>query len=451
MKLSPQRHFPPARQLVIVAATALVAAACSGMKPANGHGANAPAPVVAGGDAACPLATFGDWQTFLEAHAGDDRLANTCEDQPCDQALWTDVDTHVRQVLDACAMTIQANPALATCTQHLRTYLPTWLRMHDSTSYGFKLDNKAYLAAEEAPDMPVGMMKIPAALVAALPDRAKVEAAARDNGWKYLAHDSGLIGGRVFVTIPDPQGRFDQWMLFNFDIDQNGAPSAQVNTDLPVSMLVVQKKAADGTPLPNVRLNFRDHHIVADAGNAFHLDAAVDGTGKCYGCHPSGVRKLLPIRTGVTEARPVKGEAGYVVGEAANDPAFAMSRLNELNAKLEGYGLPDWNGTQIPAEHGPSIGADQGCSGCHDGANRGFLTVSTSEVQLEEKLVTELAMPPSPNNWPLVERRLGATPLSAADQQTLDQQTSAHQQVHADFMAARFPALKAWLLESSCQ
>ena len=40
---------------------------------------------------------------------------------------------------------------------------------HDDSSYGFAVDNEAYFAAQEAPDKPPGMMKIPGIIEAALP------------------------------------------------------------------------------------------------------------------------------------------------------------------------------------------------------------------------------------------------------------------------------------------
>src|SRR5689334_17738141 len=101
------------------------------------------------------------------------------------------------------------------------------------------------------------MMRPPPELVAALPLRKDLEIAARKNGWKYLTHDSALEGVRTFVFIPDREGRFDQWMLLNFQKKEQ--PS--VNDVTPMSFLAVQKKDASGRALARVRLHFRDYNM----------------------------------------------------------------------------------------------------------------------------------------------------------------------------------------------
>ena len=108
---------------------------------------------------------------------------------------------------------------------------------------GFEsMDNHAYLRAQEAADKPAGMMRPPPAIIAALPLRRRLEAAAREHGYRYLTHDSALGGARTFIVIPDAEGRFDQWMLFNFSDDQQ----PEINAETPFSFVAVQKKDAAG-------------------------------------------------------------------------------------------------------------------------------------------------------------------------------------------------------------
>jgi hypothetical protein len=170
---------------------------------------------------------------------------------------------------------------------------------------------------------------------------------------------------------------------------------------------------------------------------------------KCYSCHPSGVRHLVAGRTPSLAAKPVLGEPGYP-GDGPAD--FAYQRLTAMNDRLASYGLPDWNGTIVPADHGPALGVEEGCTACHDGAVRGVLTVSTSQKQLALKVVGELAMPPTAGLTKLVERQaMNDPPLTPADSATLAGAEAAHASALASLEAARAEALQRWLLERRCE
>jgi hypothetical protein len=350
-------------------------------------------------------------------------------------------------VLERCGGFISHHQGIATCTKNLRDFTPAWMRQHDATSYGFAIDNHAYLHAQETADKPAGMMRPPAVLVAALPLRQRVEAAARQHGYRYLTHDSALSGARTFLLIPDEEGRFDQWMLFNFTDDQQ----PEVTAGTPISFIAVQKKDATGRTLGRIRLHFRDYTMTpADGGT--RLTLIEDNNGKCYACHASGMRELIPRRTPILDARPVRGDPSYGRGGGAGPDGFAYERLMEFNARIRSYGLPDWDGTVTPAHHGPALGAEQGCTQCHDGQDRGVLTVSTSLPQIRRKMYTELSMPPGGGLLPLLEKSEMARPsLSPGERRTIEEALTAHDALERAFDASRAPAFRRWLLEAPCR
>jgi hypothetical protein len=120
--------------------------------------------------------------------------------------------------------------------------------------------------------------------------------------------------------------------------------------------------------------------------------------------------------------------------------------------RLRSYGLPDWNATIDVTQLGPPIGAEQGCTRCHDGAYRGLLTVMTSVDQIREKVQYELSMPPAPDLGLLLERsELHNPPLTPAEQKALDAAFDAHQLLADAVLGGRGPALSRWLLMTPCQ
>jgi hypothetical protein len=396
----------------------------------------------------CPYQTPEEWQQFLERYAGNEKWVDTCEDATCDSEFFQFVKENIQETFDNCKGFIGRNPKVAACTKNLKRFTVAWMQQHDSVGYGFTVDNHTYLTSQDAPDKPPGMMKPPEAIIAALPSLSKVEKAARDEGLKYLTHDSALDGSRTFVLISDPKGRFDQWMLLNLQENQ------QLNDHTPLSILVVQKKDARGRKLRKIRLHFRDYTITQKKKKkGYTLSLNENANGKCYSCHPSGVRQLIARRTPILAARPVKGDPGYADSdEVSNDPPdFAYERLLEFNRRLRAYGTPDWDGMVIPEDHGPPLGKAQGCTDCHSTGTRSALNLSTSHIQLNQKLLLELSMPPDTTLPQLLEKKeMRSAELTPEEKRALGKAYSVHEDLTADFESSRLPALKGWLLETSC-
>ncbi|WP_435338003.1 hypothetical protein, partial [Acinetobacter sp. LH3_13] len=81
------------------------------------------------------------------------------------------------------------------------------------------------------------------------------------------------------------------WMLLNLTDAANA-----FNTDIPLSFIGVQKATGAGQSLPKLRLNFRDYNINV-AASGVTLTLPEDRSGKCFSCHPSGMRRLIDRRT----------------------------------------------------------------------------------------------------------------------------------------------------------
>jgi hypothetical protein len=394
---------------------------------------------------ACPYRTAAAWQGFLDRAAGNPAWVRTCDDDGCDTATYKAVKADVAAVFAQCEGLLADNPPVAACTERLRRFTASWLPLHDKTSYGFCADNAAYFAAQVAPGTPPGMMDPPSALLSAMPELDRVIDAARAKGWPYVLQRSCLGNERLYVVVPDPSGKLDQWIVMNVR-DPKAVPTL-VHTR--VSFLAVQKTDAAGAPLPAVRVHFRDLLVQSSPGGAYRVENDERDNAKCYACHPSGVRRLLAARTPDLAAKPVLGEPGYP-GDGPSD--FAVERLAAMNARLSSYGLNDYTGQIAVADQGPALGAEEGCTKCHDGKHRGVLTVSTSRKQIEHKLLTELAMPPAPGLSDLLERRATkAPPLTAAEAATLDEAEATHARLLAALTASRAPALQRWLLETRCE
>ena len=398
------------------------------------HDALPPAQVEHHASVACPLKTPAAWQTFSELAANDAHWVQTCSDQDNCQELVGDFAEHVqRDVLDtlaSCSEDVRKNPNIDACTANLRRFAPAWLRQHGSQAYGFEQTNHDYFAAQTSAEAPPGMMDPPSALLGALPARAALALAAQRAGWSYLTHDSCLGGVRTFINIVDPDDRFEQWLLLGVD------PQAEAIADPAImSFLAVQKRAADGSLLEQVRVHFRDYRL-SQLDGVWQAALPEQGDGKCYACHGSGVRQLLPF--------------------SSTDNAAVLDGLNQ---RLASYGLPDWNGSIRTADYGPALGAELGCTHCHDGEQRGPLTVFTSEGMLYQKVVEQLSMrafdgshavPDQAAMRLLQQQKEATTPLSPSELQALARARTEHEADYAELVASRLPALVGWLLETPC-
>ncbi len=393
---------------------------------------------------ACPYRTPAEWQAFLDRWAADGRWLPTCEDGGCDRAFYDEVDADVRAVFDRCADVIAGAPALDDCTSNLRRFTPGWMARHTP-------DGRARIAAQEPPGAPAGMMIPPEPLARAVPDVEEVIRAAREHGWPYVVQESAVSGARIVVVVADPGGRFDQWVMLDVaaGAPDRGAARA-VDVARPLSLLAAQKKDAAGDPLPRPRLRFVEYALAPAPAGGYALAHGEGGSAKCDACHAGGARRILPRRTAILDARPVRGEPGF--GDATAPADFALQRIGELNARLDAYGLPDEGGIDDARSLGPALGKSAGCTECHNGRARSRINGLSSTPQNHEQVVHDLAMPPDPALIGLLERSETRDPaLGAGDERALREATDAHRRIAAALQASRPAALREWLLETRCE
>ena len=436
------------RQIIfhLIVASTLLAAGCSKMGSTPHEISQSRADATAIDE--CPLQTPAQWGLFLEQSAQHEEWVQTCEDSPCDQDFNHYLTSTILDVLSKCSRFIQANPRIASCTDRLRRFVPAWIEQHTDHSFGFTLNNADYARYEEGSSKPSGLMVPPHEIVAALPDAEKVRQVAISKGYQFLTHTSCLGGNRIFLYLPDAKERFDQWLLINITPDLK-----KIDPDLPISFIGVQKQDALGHRLEKVRLNFRDYFPI-QSENGYKLQIYSDSNGKCYSCHNSGMRKLMLVdrQPYVMSANPVKGDADY--DPSVLTPAeIGKRRWREFNRKLMSYGLPDWDGTIHVEDHGPALGEKQGCIDCHNGVDRGILTIETSNSQIDQKIWKELAMPPETGmslTDLLVKAVVGNPPLKPDEQERLGEGEDHHDDILKDYEESRLPTLRDWLLQNSC-
>jgi len=398
----------------------------------------------------CPLSTTAAWQGFLVDAARRPSWTTTCSDQDnCDELLG-DFDARVQSeivdVLARCEADLEAYPRLAQCTSRLRRFLPAWRRQHTAHSYGFDQPNDGYFLAQDAALEGQRSMELPAELLAALPDAGAIEQVAQDLGWPYLVHDSGLGGTRFIFDLREPDGRYERWFVFEID-----PKSWQIGDPTIVSFIGLETPEG-ARPRPH----FRDY-LVRSGASGWTAELPEGFGGKCYACHPNGLRQLLPSAGSVTLAAPVRGEPEF--GGDFEPRSVGLARLGAFNRHIASFTPPDWGSSLEVADHGPALGSSLGCPSCHDGQTRGALSVMTSEGTLWQKVVGQLSMGRTGNDrgvpdapaMALLERLATGAELSETDASELDAARARHERDFRDLVASRAPELERWLLENECE
>jgi hypothetical protein len=257
---------------------------------------------------------------------------------------------------------------------------------------------------------------------------------------------------RTFVVRDDPDERFEQWMLVGLE-NETVVPESSI-----LSLIAIQLKDANGRILDELRLHFRDY-LLSRVDDSWTAVLPESHDAKCYACHPTGLRELRHRRGNVLASAPVRGEPGYSGSETTADPEFSFDRLSALNERIRAHGVAQWLPDMNPDDLGPPLGRSLGCTECHDGVTRGILSVLTDETQLEQKVVTELAMGafspgkvfPDEHSMALVDREERADPpLSDDERAELELTRAERRRTFEELEAERFPAWRAWALEVPC-
>lgn len=400
----------------------------------------------------CPLRTLADWQAFLRDAASRPEWSKTCSDLDDCEPQLADFEAQVQsQIVDVfarCESDLGDYPPLARCSSRLRGFVPPWLRQHGSHRYGFDQANDGYFAAQSASDKPPQLMELPQELLAALPDGQAIQQVARAQGWPYLIHDSALGGTRFIFNLPERDGGFERWFVLGVD-----PATWQVANRSIVSFIGLELPSAEH---PRPRPHFRDYVVQAGEGG-WSTELPTDFGGKCFACHPNGLRQLLPGAVATTLAAPVRGELQF--GSEVDEREFGLQRLAAFNQHISSYPPPDWGASLNTADHGPALGSGQGCTTCHDGNVRAALSIMTSEGTLWQKVVGQLSMgrPSNDQSIPdlpamaLLEREALGPALDKAETADLAAARARHQIDFEQLVQARPTDLERWLLEVPCE
>jgi len=235
--------------------------------------------------------------------------------------------------------------------------------------------------------------------------------------------NDGQGAARVIIRLPDAKTppRFEQWIQIAID---EGTGELGRNVDF----IAVQLRSDSASPkdLKPPVVAFRGYSrkstgFVPEGGSGSMLS-------KCYSCHPSGLRPVIPAPAGtvvlsrwkavkpvgtmlsgpdlasqldhvleITSVLGVVGPVGYTVSESG--PPFGPS-MRSRRAEFVEKGLPARPGrAKVPAcAAGLSdrIVDRMNCQQCHDGKERGILNAGTNLGTIKHKVVANTVAPMPP-------------------------------------------------------
>ena len=267
------------------------------------------------------------------------------------------------------------------------------------------------------------LMRVPQSLVdAAKSGKVKELIAAVDaiSGAQWLKFSSTSVdndgegAARILIRVVDdkPDPRFEQWIQIAIK-DSTGGLGRNVD-------FIARQLVADSASSTNPgQVVFRGYSrtasgFVPEGGSSrFQLS-------KCYSCHPSGLRPVLPAPAGTTAvggAKAIKPEGTMLVG---SDLAAQLEHVKDLTKHLTVFGPAGYDAAQNGPLFGPSgpsgrdgfvaagcgkglkkdrrdaIVAQMSCESCHDESDRGRLVAGTSLATIFHKVVTNKVAPMPP-------------------------------------------------------
>jgi len=219
---------------------------------------------------------------------------------------------------------------------------------------------------------------------------------------------------RILIRVPDSEDpqRFEQWIQIAIK-DGTGGLGLGRNVDFIAHRLDTEPKEVAFRGYSRTSGGF----LPEGGGSSSELS-------KCYSCHPSGLRPVIPAPEGTTlkgGTKAIKPEGTMLLGD---DLSQQLEKLEEMTRNLSVFGPTGYvaaeNGPRfgpqersgrdefiaagcakgIAEDRRPAIAAQMQCEGCHDGSDRGILNAGTNRNTIFHK-VAENTVAPMPPGSPL--------------------------------------------------
>ncbi|MEW6055043.1 MAG: hypothetical protein AB1540_00385 [Bdellovibrionota bacterium] len=276
------------------------------------------------------------------------------------------------KVFQKCEARIRAL-GLTECFKNMKGLTALKRVMSIENGMGFDIPTRQYLAKQ-----PKWVVELPHEFRKGLPKNWKE--VAETKGWEVLYYHSSVLDDRdngraLFYFGDDDRDRWIQFIVY-----PNGGGQL-------IDFIGIQKKdKPGGRVLQKPKIFFRDLAIKPPSKK---IETLIQ-TSRCVGCHAGGMRQIETATNSI--------DTVLLKGKDPDDiplKSLAQYRLERFNARMQAYGIFDWHGTYKYSLHGPPLGRAHGCVECHNGADRMPLTVSTTQSQIEHKILVERSMPPA--------------------------------------------------------
>ncbi len=308
------------------------------------------------------------------------------------------------------------------------TRLPTGSNNKESQSQmGLSITDAEYRAATDnifrsAPTGEGDLMRVPSWLKDASQDgdvKKLTRAVEANPGATWMKFSSTSVNNdeegfdRVIIRVPDTNTppRFEQWI-------QIAINKSTGKLGRNVDFLAVQRSPDSTSPLTNgpvvaFRGYSRTGFVAEGPGGSSSLS-------KCYSCHPSGLRAVIPAPSGA----PLPGGASAIKPEGTiplTGPGNITDITNEKTTRLSVFGPRGYAASQNGPPLGPetrpnrdqfvakgcakslskprqdAIVRNMRCQACHDGeTDRGILNAGTNIKTLRHKVVENTVAPMPP-------------------------------------------------------
>jgi hypothetical protein len=263
------------------------------------------------------------------------------------------------------------------------------------------------------------LMKVPPDLEAASKSgkvKELIEAVDAIPGAEWLKFSSTSVdndnqgAARILIRVPDREDpkRFEQWIQIAIK-DGTGGLGLGRNVDFIAHRL-------DTDPRQVV---FRGYSRTS-GGFVPEGGSSSSELTKCYSCHPSGLRPVVPAPEGTRAeggGKAIKPEGTMLVG---GDLDAQLAHVKSITTQLAVFGPTGYSAAENGPRFGPSeragrpefvaagcakdleesrrqaIADQMECELCHDGSDRGILTAGTSRNTIYHKVVENTVAPMPP-------------------------------------------------------